>query len=191
VFHASRDNRWVVERADLDGGKSQVLAEGLFPRCSPKGGWVLFKSEDGLGKVSVEGGEPILLSNVPCGMFDISPNGEQIACLYRSGHTRYAKLAIIPFSGGRPTKLLALPARIVNWLRISWTPDGQAVAFIVDERDKVGNVWVQPLAGGQPRQLTHFTADGIQTFAWSRDGRYLAFSRSTETVDAMLITNFR
>jgi len=39
-----------------------VLAEGLFPRCSPDGEWVLFKSEDGLRKVPIKGGEPILLS---------------------------------------------------------------------------------------------------------------------------------
>jgi hypothetical protein len=55
----------------------------------------------------------------------------------------------------------------------------------------VGNVWIQPVTSGQPHQLTHFTSDGIQTFAWSPDGRYLAFSRATETTDAVLITNFR
>ena len=192
VFHAPRDNRWVVERADLEGGgESQVLAEGLFPRCSPEGRWVLFKSENGLQKVSLEGGEPIELTDHPCGMFDISPNGKQIACLYRPGHSPYAKLAIIPFLGGRPTKVLDLPAKIVDWRRISWTPDGQAVAFVVGGPDGMGNISVQPLAGGPPRQLTHFTSDSIQTFDWSRDGRYLAFSRSTETVDAILITNFR
>jgi Tol biopolymer transport system component/DNA-binding winged helix-turn-helix (wHTH) protein len=191
VFHAHRDNRHVVVRADLEGGRPQMLAEGLFPRCSPKGRWVLFKSEDGLGKVSLDGGEPILLSNHPCGMFDISPNGEQIACLSRSGHSRFSKLAIISFSSGRPIKLLDLPAKVEDWLRISWTPDGRAVAFVDDESGGVGNVWIQPVTSGQPHQLTHFTADGIQTFAWSRDGRYLAFSRATETTDAILITNFR
>jgi Tol biopolymer transport system component/DNA-binding winged helix-turn-helix (wHTH) protein len=191
VFHAPRDNRWIVARADLEGGRSQALADGLFPSCSRDGKWVLFKSENGLQKVSLEGGEPIELTDQPCGMFAISPNGEQIACLYRSGHNRYASLVIIPSFGGKPTKVLDLSAKIMDWLRISWTPDGQAVAFIVGERDGVGNVWVQPVAGGPPRQLTHFTSDGIQTFDWSRDGRHVAFSRSTETVDAVLITNFR
>src|SRR5215469_5958409 len=95
VFNAPRDNKHVVAQADLEGGRSQVLTEGLFPRCSPEGGWVLFKSEDGLEKVSLKGGKPVLLSNLPCGMFDIAPNGQHIACLYRPGPSRYAKLAII------------------------------------------------------------------------------------------------
>jgi len=191
VFHAHRENRHVVVRTDLEGGRPQMLAEGLFPRCSPKGRWVLFKTEDGLGKVSLDGGEPTLLSKLTCGMFDISPNGEEIACLYRSGHSRSSKLAIIPFSGGRPIELVDLPANVEDWLRISWTPDGRAVAFVDDESGGVGNVWIQPVTSGQPHQLTHFTSDGIQTFAWSPDGRYLAFSRATETTDAVLITNFR
>jgi len=121
-------------------------------------------------------------------MFDISRNGEQIACRYRSSPTHSSKLAIIPFSGGRPTKLLDLPAKTYG--PISWTPDGQAVSFEAESRGVV-NLWVQPLDGGPPRPITHFTSNGIESFAWSHDGRYLALSRGTAIRDAVLITNFR
>jgi len=190
VFHTPRDHH-VVVRADLEGGRSQVLADGLFPRCSPDGEWVLFKSEDGLRKVPIKGGEPILLSNFPCALFDIAPNGQHIACLYHPGHTGLWKLAIISPSGGRPVKLLDLPDKVQLWPGIRWTPDGEAVGLVVSGRGGDGNVWIQPIAGGQARQVTHFTSGGAKTFGWSRDGRYLAFSRSAETVDAVMITNFR
>jgi len=98
------------------------------------------------------------------------------------------KLAIIPFFGG-PTKLLDLPAKVEDG-PFGWTPDGQAVAFRA-ESGGVDNLWVQPIDGGPLRQLTHFTSDEIGPFAYSHDGRYLALSRGRETLDAVLITNFR
>ena len=54
----------------------------------------------------------------------------------------------------------------------------------------VGNIWEQPVAGGPPKAVTHFTSDKIFWFDWSRDGR-LALSRGTDTTDAVLIKNFR
>ena len=65
---------------------------------------------------------------------------------------------------------------------VSWPPDGRDVAYASD-----GNLWLQPLSGGAPRQLTHFT-DGrpIRAFAWSRDGQRLAITRSTATNDIVL-----
>jgi Tol biopolymer transport system component len=50
-----------------------------------------------------------------------------------------------------------------------------------------GNLWLQPLSGGAPRQLTHFTdRRPIRSFAWSRDGQRLAITRSTATNDIVL-----
>ena len=54
------------------------------------------------------------------------------------------------------------------------------------------NLWIQPLDGKAPRQLTHFT-DGrtIADFAWSRDGKRLAIARSTTTNDIVLFKGLR
>ena len=67
-------------------------------------------------------------------------------------------------------------------MAVSWTPDGLGVAYAND-----GNLWVQPLNGGAPRQLTRFTdRRPIRAFAWSRDGQRLAITRSTVTNDIVL-----
>ena len=70
---------------------------------------------------------------------------------------------------------------------VSWTPDGRGVAYAKD-----GNLWVQPLSGGAPRQLTRFT-DGreIRSFEWSRDGQRLAITRSTVTNDIVLFDGLK
>jgi hypothetical protein len=55
----------------------------------------------------------------------------------------------------------------------------------------VTNLWIQPLAGGPPKQLTNFTSESF--FAWdlSRDGKQLVDGRGATTSDAVLISNFR
>jgi serine/threonine protein kinase len=70
---------------------------------------------------------------------------------------------------------------------LSWTPDGGGVAYA-----REANIWVQPLGGGTPRQLTR-SADRrpIGFFAWSRDGKRLAITRSTETNDIVLLRGLK
>jgi len=195
----------VVMRADLDGGQPQPIkgtnAWG-FIHCTPDGKWVVYALDVGnrLAKVPIEGGTPIELTERGCVPSTLSPDGRWIACHYLPEQDG-PKLAIIPFAGGPPVKVLDLPPTVVCLHQrgrpnagfttpFSWTPDGRAVAF-VDNRDGVGNLWAQPIAGGAPVKLTHFTENGISFFAWSRDGKQIAIARTTSTDDAVLITNFR
>jgi Tol biopolymer transport system component len=57
-----------------------------------------------------------------------------------------------------------------------WTPDSRGLAYL-DAR--LADVWIQPLDGGAPRQLTHFPEDGQQIWggAFAADGR-LAIGRA-------------
>ena len=69
-------------------------------------------------------------------------------------------------------------------------PDGHGIADV--NITAPSNLWVQPLTGGAPYQLTHFT-DGraIRAFAWSRDGARLAIARQTVTNDIVLFKGLR
>jgi hypothetical protein len=54
------------------------------------------------------------------------------------------------------------------------------------------NLWVQPIDGSPPHQLTHFPTDRtISSFAWSRDGTRLAIARELVTNDIVLFKGFR
>jgi Tol biopolymer transport system component len=72
----------------------------------------------------------------------------------------------------------------------AWSRDGRAIVY-ARERDGVGNLWSQPLAGGEPRQLSRFEADNIDAFAFSPDGKQVALSRGESSSDVVLITDFR
>src|SRR5262249_22337835 len=70
-----------------------------------------------------------------------------------------------------------------------WTPDGAGIAYVPE--DKPANIWVQPLAGGEPHQLTHFTDHEITGFAWSPDGKKLAIARATTFSDIVLLKGLK
>ncbi len=53
-----------------------------------------------------------------------------------------------------------------------------------------GNIWEQPLAGGDVRQVTNFTSGQIFGFNWT-DGKDLLLARGQVHSDVVLISNFR
>jgi Tol biopolymer transport system component len=60
---------------------------------------------------------------------------------------------------------------------LAWTPDGQGLAYAGPPA--AANVWVAPIDGGAPRQLTRFTDQAIEAIAWSPDGSRLAIARTS------------
>jgi Tol biopolymer transport system component len=152
-------------------------------------------------KVSIEGGEPVQITDYNSTNAAVSPDGKSIACLYREQADSPYKIAIVPFEGGQPTKLLDVPQGFNTVVIYSpfgpsrpqilhWLPAGRSLAYIAT-RDGVSNIWSMPIAGGAPKQLTNFTSDQIAWFDLSRDGKPNLFSRGATTKDVVLISGFR
>ena len=55
-----------------------------------------------------------------------------------------------------------------------WSPDGAQLAFTSNRSDKASQLYVMPVAGGEPRKLTSLKEDVTQA-VWSPDGTRLAF----------------
>ena len=68
--------------------------------------------------------------------------------------------------------------------------DGRSLLYTKDT-DGVVNIWSQPIAGGTPRQITHFKSDFIFAFDLSRDGKKLVMEWGHETSDVVLIRDVR
>jgi Tol biopolymer transport system component len=185
-----------IWRMDMDGSNLKKLTQpknDLYPAISPDGRWVVFSSVQGgkavLMKVPSEGGPASQLTDYGSLFPSVSPDGKWIACVYFLSQNQLPGLAIVPFAGGQPVKVFPWPGSGDGPPHLLWTPDGRAIS-IVSSENGVGNVWEQPVAGGPPKPVTHFTSDKIFYFDWSHDGR-LALSRGTEPTDAVLIKNFR
>ncbi|HEY3136575.1 MAG TPA: hypothetical protein VGL29_11160 [Blastocatellia bacterium] len=187
-----------IWRMDPDGGNLKQLTDGpgdIYPQSSPDGRWVVFQSvrsgSTRVWKISIDGGEPEQLIDKWTANPTVSPDGSLIACFYREGpNAPIIKVAIIPFAGGDPIKVLDIPYSVNGPAGLRWTPDGHALRF-VDTTGGVSNVWSLPLDGGKPVKLTDFKTDQIFWFDFSRDDKQLALSRGKQTSDVILIRDFR
>jgi serine/threonine protein kinase/Tol biopolymer transport system component len=191
-----------IWRMDMDGGNMKQLTEGksdMVPALSPDGQWVIFIREVGvrfhLMKVPSAGGPAVeIIDKARDDAYapTVSPDGKWIASIYSPQGSGASNLAIIPFDGGPPVKDFTSPG--FGWFNARFTPDGRAISFVHNDEglDKgAANIWEQPLGGGPPRPVTHFTSENIIFgYDWSPDGR-LALSRGTRPSDAILITNFQ
>jgi Tol biopolymer transport system component/DNA-binding winged helix-turn-helix (wHTH) protein len=198
VFASERSGKTKIWRMEIDGGRPAQLTAGdasdFLPRYSPDGRWVFYSSKDtregGVWKVPAEGGEPVRLTSRPAMWPSVSPDGRLVACWYVNEQAMRIELALVPAEGGEPVRMFEVSPSANTWAEIRWTPDGRGLTY-VDAPEGVGNIWLQPAAGGQPRQLTDFKSDRIFRFDWSRDGRQLVCSRGAEANDVVLIGGLR
>jgi hypothetical protein len=58
--------------------------------------------------------------------------------------------------------------------------------MVVRHRDGVDNLWLQPLGGGTPRQLTSFRSLEIRAFNILPDGKTFVFSRGKDESDVLM-----
>ncbi|HEX4947504.1 MAG TPA: winged helix-turn-helix domain-containing protein [Blastocatellia bacterium] len=193
VFVANPANKMNIWRVNIDGSQPKQLSAGngdFAPYCSPDNQWVFYHTFDAgkrvVWKVPIDGGEPIRVPNLPLNTLRLSPDGKLAAHFHPDAQAN-VKMGIIKAENGQPVKTIDLPPTTE---RIQWAPDGQALIYC-DTRARVTNVWSQSLAGGQPRQLTHFDSGLIPFFAVSRDGQQIACVRRVTTSDVVLIRDFR
>jgi serine/threonine protein kinase/Tol biopolymer transport system component len=183
-------------KADADGRRGVLLAPAGFSPSgfTADGQHVIFLSSRGgiqsPWMVSLDGGEPVQVVNLfaAAGSLDVSPDGKSILLGSRDDQNRSVIIMCdLPACTSRRT----LPGEQgTRRGRARWTPDGLGVACI--DGTTQANLWIQPLDGRAPRQLTHFS-DGrtIADFAWSRDGKRLAIARATTTNDIVLFKGLR
>jgi len=199
VRQGATSDVWRVDAAD-GGNPTQITRMGsvasgirLKIACSPDGKWVAFlasnpSSAGSAWRVPTEGGTPTkLIDDMDRPRVAISPDGQMVAVhLWGKTATSPSVLAAIPAQGGQPVYHFDAPPGMFN---LAWSPDGKSFQYVLT-REGVGNLWEQPLAGGPPRQLTHFQSDQIVDFAWSLDGARVAFARGNQSSNVVLISNF-
>jgi tricorn protease len=69
---------------------------------------------------------------------------------------------------------------------VSWSPDGQKIAFV-----SKGKIWTVPAEGGEPAEVKADVDAQVYELDWSPDGRKIAFSgESGMDIEFWFMENF-
>ena len=201
VFVSTRAGALNIWRMNADGTQPKQLTDGAYedvPSVTPDGRWVIYRTGNSLKKVSIEGGDSIKLFDKSALCPAISPDG-RLLTFFTNDHpdSQVWHIEVYDLDSLAAVRRFDLPAATTpfNGLpvtpdnRLRWTPDGSGLAY-VSRADGAPNVWLQPLAGGKPRQLTYFKDANLPSFAWSPDGKQLACVRSTKAYIPVLVRLF-
>jgi eukaryotic-like serine/threonine-protein kinase len=191
VYGSDRTGTSHIWRMDVDHNNAKQLTNSPDDTAtsvdiSPDGKWVIYRKSGehkGIWKVPMEGGDSIRLTDQSVNSgFTVSPNGKMIAYTYDdSTITPPRGAAIMPFEGGPATRIFDIAES-----RLRWTPDNRSVLYLKSE-DGVSNIWMQSIAGGPAKRLTHFPGGVIHGFDLSKDGKQFAIERVTESDHVVLI----
>jgi Tol biopolymer transport system component len=125
----------------------------------------------------------------------VSPDGIFVAYgrVDGQGASAKSKFVVQKLEAGAPVQEIEVPSTY-SWQQLGWTPDGHALTYVHNTTGNTTNVYMQPLAGGAPVQLTHFDSEPavVSAYAWSRDGKKFAITRARyNDTDVVMFSGFR
>ena len=186
---------------DLSGENRRLIQKNAaFPNCSPDGKDLIYTSTNNqVMRVAVAGGTPIVL-NHPGKITDSnawSHDGKKIAYLEISKQegSQNTQTAMVVLDASNNQVLQSIPMNLpVNQIacnscgdqNLKFAPDDSGVYFL-STPGSVSNLWLQPLSGGAPRQVTNYTEDQIAGYGWSPDLKHFAVARVKRTRDIVIM----
>jgi serine/threonine protein kinase/Tol biopolymer transport system component len=201
VFVSTRAGAMNIWRMNSDGTQPTQLTKGAYedlPSVTPDGRWVIYRTGNTISKVDIDGGNPIKLLDKSALCPALSPNGQLLAFFTNDQpDSQVWHIEVYDLSTLALVKRFELPKsttpftnlRLTPDNRLRWTPDAQGLTY-VSHADGASNIWLQPLGGDMPRQLTFFKDAEISSFAWSRGGNQLACVRNIKAYVPVLIRLF-
>lgn len=112
----------------------------------------------------------------------ISPDGKTVVFGWFSSKAMRFELRAMAISGpdsGKPRTIVSSPD-IEFVSPQSFTPDGRAVATVIERHDRTHQIALVPLAGGAPTTLKSFDWRAPAHLSISPDGRWLAYDFAPE-----------
>jgi Tol biopolymer transport system component len=210
---ASQQHRVVIVDSDGGGARTVVPAPGTNLAWSPDGSRLAYLSDKGhLIVVHTEGGAVVDLGQASYQTSQWSPDGRRIAYTRSIPGEERDHVFVTAVEGGTPIDLgvgnaprwapdgsLLAVEREDGEYAVSpdgstnrrlgpigaLSPDWKWLAYGLHSPDKdyPTDLWIVPTAGGAPRLLAH--ANEIRDWAWSPDGRAVAYLEVTQGGDVV------
>jgi len=187
------DHSLVRFNADGASGRTLVRGPAKTPACSLRGDAVFYATPDHpqrVMRVPIDGGKPVAIATIQQGVLTtlkVSPDGKFLAYTFYDGSQpkTHFSMAVLRTSDGGLVNTIA-EAKMGAW-DFYWAPNGQALDYVAAE-DGWTDVWEEPLAGGEPKRITHFGSGQTSDFHWSRDGKRLLVVWGPTSDDVVLLS---
>jgi Tol biopolymer transport system component len=117
----------------------------------------------------------------------VSPDGRLVAYWQKEEKPGAPwRIAVVGVQGGEPARFFDVPQNEADGMsQIRWSADGRAFVY-TDLREGVTNLRLQPVEGGEARQMTDFAREIFYSFDLARDGRLL-LANGVTTSDVVIL----
>jgi Tol biopolymer transport system component/DNA-binding winged helix-turn-helix (wHTH) protein len=160
-------------------------AEDINPVWSPDGRYIAFLRQSAEGSEfylipALGGAERKLAKIFPYQVPSdgashyYSPDGKYLAIPDKSSPSEPLSVFLLSIETGERRKLTSPPAGVIGDYNPAFSPDGKWLAFARSPRWSTDDLYVMPLAGGEPKRLT-FDNMTINGLTWTPDSRELVF----------------
>jgi Tol biopolymer transport system component/predicted Ser/Thr protein kinase len=200
IYSTWRDGSFSLWRSDPDGSNpvklSSVAVVGAGV-CTPDSKFVVYGAESGqasggqnqaaIWRVSIDGGIAEK-TDLPLAQIGFSRDGKLMFETLQKveGGSMRSNFSVVPAGGGAPLYTLEIPYGMRG---PQFTPDSKGITFMLS-RNHATNIWRLPLTGPGPVQVTKFSSGDMFAYAWSADGKQLAFSRGQNKTDVVMMSGF-
>lgn len=195
VYLSDFNGPWQLFKLDLQSGAVVKLTDGKgegTPSCAAKSESLFYSGPtDSSGlprphRLSLVDGKSAVLSSRPAlYALVVSLDGKHVMfpSVARNGNI---VAAVISAETGADEQERSIPATFDTtnpW--VNWAPDNR-IGFL-DFSNGTSNIWSMPaLSEGPSRQLTHFNSGQVWSFAWSPDGKKLAYAYGNNSSDVVM-----
>jgi DNA-binding winged helix-turn-helix (wHTH) protein/Tol biopolymer transport system component len=198
VFNSSRaDGKLSLWTANIDGKNMQQVTDGaedVHPNFAAQG---LVVFQRGLNNKTLTvwrtapNEAPFQLTHINSHHPHVSPDGRRIAYYYmdvENPNEKLWRIGLIDAETGAFLGKIAFP-KFVTARQMRWHPSGSFLAQAFYEGENA-NLLLLQTEGGAGKTIKNLGKGEIASFAFSRDGRRIAYILDVETRDAVSITDF-
>lgn len=194
VFCSTENGKHSLKLASADGKNVRPLTEGvedIFPNFTPDGQAVIFQRgfKDKLITLWRVALSDKTLSQITYthGIHPaISPDGMRIAYYFMDAETdNLWRIRLISAMNGASLGNLSFP-RAVNERQMRWHPNGRYIGQIFYQGEKI-KLLLLPADGSNSRNILDLGKGNVNNFEWTRDGKRIVVSHTTETDDVVFL----